>query len=93
MARQLTQSEKEYLSDAMRGYLNGFNDCGEEEYPKLTVEKLALYGYETIEFDGKYGEVRAKKMYFCGKDAIISEAKKIIKADAEYRDVCIDWEL
>lgn len=91
MVRSLTADEKEYLFDAMYGYLNGYNDIGENEYPKLTVDKLALYGYETIEFDKEYGNADATAIYFCGKDAVMETCREMIRAEKDFSEVCIDW--
>lgn len=96
MARQLTEDEKEYLTEAVWGYLNGFNDCGpdpEDGYPPQTLEWLVDYGYKTIAYDlERGGDPRARKLYFCGEEAIREECRKIILCDPEFSNVCIDWQ-
>lgn len=91
MARKLTDDQREYLFDAAYGYLNGYNDIGEQDYPKLTVAELVEYGYDTIEFDRAQGDPTATAIYFCGKDAIMSELEKMIRTESDFAAVCIDW--
>lgn len=91
MARKITDDQREYLFDAAYGYLNGHNDIGEQDYPKLTVTELVKYGYDTIEFDRSCGDPTAQAIYFCGKDAIMSELEKMIRAESDFSEVCVDW--
>lgn len=93
MARKLKAAEREYVRDAAFGYLNGFNDIGEAEYPKLTVAELVRYAYETIEFDREYGTLErdVAGIYFAGRKEIEAEAERIIRSDSEFSEVCIDW--
>lgn len=91
MANEMSQKKREYLFDAAYGYLNGYNDIGEADYPKLTVAELVEYGYDTIEFDRAHGDPTACAIYFCGKDAIISELEKMIRSEEDFAAVCVDW--
>lgn len=88
MARKLTENEREYLRDEMRGYLNGHNDIGPEEYPKISAERLAGYAYDSIAFDAKHGEIAPKRIYFCGKEGILAACREIIESDWELAELC-----
>lgn len=97
MSHNLTEREKEYLFEAVYGYLNGFNDIGwfpdnpdDPGYPPLTCEELVQYGYKTIAFE-RDTDPTYQSIYFAGRDAIEAELERIIRAEPDFQAVVTDW--
>lgn len=87
----LTDKQAEYLHDAAYGYLNGYYDEGEEEYPPMKMEELKTYAWDTIAWEREF-EPMARAIYFKGKKNVMAQIERIILEDHEFNAIVTDRE-
>lgn len=88
----LNEWQRDYLDKAVRGYVNGYADCGPDDYPPITRKELLDYGWETIAYERDV-DPTARAIYFAGKKQAYAYMEQVINGLHEWEAGCVsDWQ-